>query len=133
MRIWHTKLIPVLPRQQLLRQWRELNSIFKKQDKHILINFIYDEVDADLQMYTSKVIKEMQRRKYRVNLQNMEAYFGGGASTQEMIDFMCEFDCYDKKMTDRYLRQCYYNLQEKYDCGGITEEEWQRIESEVEI
>ena len=25
---------------------------------------------------------------------------------------------------DRYLRQCYYNLQEKYDYGGITDAEW---------
>jgi len=30
-----------------------------------------------------------------------------------------------------YLKQCYYNLQEKYDCGGISEEEWEKIK-EVE-
>jgi hypothetical protein len=28
---------------------------------------------------------------------------------------------------DRYLKQCLYNLQEKYDCGGISEEEWEKI------
>lgn len=28
---------------------------------------------------------------------------------------------------DRYLKQCLLNLQEKYDCGGITEEEWLKI------
>ena len=27
----------------------------------------------------------------------------------------------------RYLRQCLYNLQEKYDCGGISKEEWYNI------
>lgn len=31
-------------------------------------------------------------------------------------------------MTDT-LKQCYYNLQEKYDCGGITQVEWQKIEN----
>ena len=28
---------------------------------------------------------------------------------------------------DRYLMQCYYNLQEKHDCGGISDDEWQKI------
>ena len=32
--------------------------------------------------------------------------------------------------TDRYLKQCLYNLQEKADRGIITQEEWQKIENE---
>ena len=28
---------------------------------------------------------------------------------------------------DRYLKQCYYNLQEKYDRHIITAEEWEKI------
>lgn len=28
---------------------------------------------------------------------------------------------------DRYFIQCYYNLQEKYDCGGINPEDWEKI------
>ena len=28
---------------------------------------------------------------------------------------------------DRYLVQCLYNLQEKYDCGGVTFDEWDNI------
>ena len=28
---------------------------------------------------------------------------------------------------DRYLRQCYFNLQEKYDRGIITFDEWKKI------
>lgn len=44
MRLWHIDLITnsLLPKSQLLAQWSELNSIFKKQDKNILINYIYD-------------------------------------------------------------------------------------------
>lgn len=38
MRLWHIDLIPYLPKTQLISQWRELNSVFKKQNKHILIN-----------------------------------------------------------------------------------------------
>lgn len=29
---------------------------------------------------------------------------------------------------ERYLKQCLFNLQEKYDCGGIPENEWKMIE-----
>ena len=28
---------------------------------------------------------------------------------------------------DRYLKQCYYNLQEKHDCEGIISEEWLKV------
>ena len=28
---------------------------------------------------------------------------------------------------NRYYEQCYYNLQEKYDCGGILSMSWERI------
>ena len=32
---------------------------------------------------------------------------------------------------ERYLKQCYYNLQEKYDCRGISKEEWMKIHKYV--
>ena len=51
MRLWHKDLIEVLPRQQLLGQWRELNSIFKLQNRHILIDFVYVYPKEDLLTY----------------------------------------------------------------------------------
>lgn len=33
----------------------------------------------------------------------------------------------------RYLNQCLYNLQEKYDCGGIPDDEWKRITDNFEV
>jgi hypothetical protein len=30
-------------------------------------------------------------------------------------------------MNDRYLKQNLYNLQEKYDCGGISQDDWDAI------
>lgn len=39
MRLWHCEIIPYLPKTQLIAQWRELNSIFAREDKHILINY----------------------------------------------------------------------------------------------
>ena len=123
MRLWHKDLIEVLPRQQLLGQWRELNSIFKLQNKHILINFVYEYDKKILCNYSKLVIDEMFKRGYKVNIYNYERYFNGS-------DYLlCPYeDIFTYKMNERYLKQCLYNLQEKYDCGGISQEEWQKIE-----
>ena len=128
MRLWHKDLIEVLPRQQLLGQWRELNSIYKKQDKHILINFIYEYDFGHLLGYNNIVIAEMEKRCYKINLENAKNYFD--QLIKENGGFKMPFYelLFKEKMNERYLKQCLYNLQEKYDCGGITQEEWQKIE-----
>ena len=124
MRLWHKDLIEVLPRQQLLGQWRELNSIFKLQNRHILINFVYEYSEDHLYTYSIDVIAELQKRGYKYNLDNFNKYFN-----VKKQRFIISFeDCYKNKMNERYLKQCLYNLQEKYDCGGISQEEWQKIE-----
>ena len=116
MRLWHYELIPYLPKSQLLAQWRELNSIFKKQDKHILINYIYDYPKSDLLLYTHLVTKEMESRGFKINPTNYENYFdkfdvyGVIFNKNECIPFK-------NHHTYRYLMQCFYNLQEKYDRG----------------
>lgn len=127
MRLWHESLIEVLPRQQLLGQWRELNSIYKKEDKHILINFIYEYPKKDLLLYSLKVILIMQRRGYNINLKNFIDYFQIKDYKEMQKILLSNAKTFVKKMNKRYLLQCYYNLQEKYDCGGITEKEWNKI------
>ena len=122
MRLWHKALIEVLPRQQLLGQWRELNSIFKLQNRHILIDFVYYYPKEDLLTYSTMIILEFNKRRYKYDLTNFNNYFG----KQTVSDLVEE--PFKGKFTDRYLKQCLYNLQEKYDCGGITKEEWQKIE-----
>lgn len=123
MRLWHYDLIKVLPRQQLLGQWRELNSIFKKEDNHILINFIYYYEKEHLLLYSNLVMAEMRERGYQIRtMENYNKYFEGILSTGNVLK------CFPDKMNDRYLKQCYYNLQEKYDCGNISKEEWEKIE-----
>lgn len=121
MRLWHTDLIEVLPRQQLGGQWNELGSIYKNQENHILINFVYNYPKEDLYNYSIKVINERQKRGYKYDLTNFWKYFDG-----EKIDYMKQ--PFVEKMTDKYLAQCYFNLMEKHDCGGMTDEEWENID-----
>lgn len=130
MRLWSIDIIDVLPRQQLLSQWREINRlfVFGKRISHILINFIYDYDETDLYRYSLLVLSECRKRGYRINAKKMTSYFEAANILGHGVFYNRPFA---GKMTDRYLRQCYYNLQEKYDCGGMSEEEWKRIEDKV--
>lgn len=125
MRIWHTDLIPVLPKQQLNGEWRELNTIFKakKPINHLLINFAYDYPKAHLLAYAIKILAERKRRGYKYNTAAMNEYF----TAEDYAEAEKITVPFPNKMTERYLIQCYYNLQEKYDCGGVTDGEWIRI------
>ncbi len=76
MRLWHYKLIPFLPKGQLLSQWRELNSIFAKQEHHILINYIYINFEKCLYDYSLLVIAEMWQRMFKIkSFEKFENYF----------------------------------------------------------
>lgn len=125
MRLWHYKLIEHLPKSQLLAQWRELNSIYKKQDKHILINYIYSYPKEDLFIYSGLVIGEMYFRGFKIkSFENYNKYF---KNITKPKDFYIPFENHH---TDRYLLQCFYNLQEKYDCGqkDFTEQQYKDLE-----
>lgn len=126
MRLWHYELVKngLLPKSQLVAQWRELNSIFKKQDKHILINYIYDYLDSHLLVYTILVIEELKRRNIKIkSYENMQNYFKRTLeilAEDEPIDLVKlskVFIPFRNEHDDRYLKQCFYNLQEKYDRG----------------
>ncbi len=114
MRLWHYKLLPYLPKSQLLAQWRELNSIFKDQPRHILINYIYTYPKEDLLIYSDMVYSEMLRRGYRVRI-------GAGTPFTDYFGIVCPFlemrPPFPKHHNFAYLRQCYYNLEEKFMRG----------------
>lgn len=127
MRLWHIDLIPYLPKSQLLAQWRELNSIFKKQDKHILINYVYDYDKYYLYCYTIKVLEEIGNRHYNYNLVNFCEYFDyvWYKELYEMKHFL-KFAEHNKE----YLTICYWNLREKYIRGqkDFTKEVWNKLD-----
>lgn len=109
MRLWHIDLIPYLPKLQLLAQWRELNSIFKKQDKHILINYIYNYDKKYLYVYTIQVLDEMQKRHI-----NIKSYTKFNAYFEDVCQKPILSSLRFTEQDDEYLTICYYNLREKY-------------------
>jgi len=109
MRLWHQDIIKLLPKSQLLAQWRELNSIFAKEDRHILINYIYDYPKEHLYTYTQLVLQEMKKRGFTIRtFDKMNHYFEGIDTTQKIEAPFAEHH------NDEYLEICYFNLKEKY-------------------
>lgn len=114
MRLWHYKIIHYLPDSQLIAQWRELNSIFRKQDKHILINYIYEYSDEHLHDYSLMVIEEMRKRGISIHsFDNFNKYF----KDKSFVTCFGLIKPFPNHHNNRYLLQCFYNLQEKYDRG----------------
>ena len=110
MRLWHHDIIRFLPRSQLIAQWRELNSIFAEEDKHILINYIYDYSPDHLYTYTKIVLDEFKVRGYTIrSYEKMERYFPSHVQIVEKL--------FENEHDDDYFEICYFNLREKYIRG----------------
>ncbi len=125
MRLWHKDLIPLLPRKQLLGQWRECCAIAKSihekgTPNHILVNRIMQYPINHFYTYASLVFDELIKRGYHADwirvARDFPKYF-----------IRAEDDLFVTWHDDRYLRQCFFNLQEKFDCGGITLDEFSKI------
>ena len=109
MRLWHYDLLAFLPRSQLLAQWRELNSIYAKQDQHVLINYVYAYDKSHLYVYSQAVMAEMQAQGYTIrSFDKMNAYFDG-ADLSDLPERV-----FPEHHTLEYVTICYYNLYEKF-------------------
>ena len=122
MRLWHRDLLPYLPASQLLAQKRECDLIWKdiangKKTNHVLINYIWEYEDylKELSIYYWLLKEEFNKRGFKFNFSN---------------NFVAKnvFYGYDKPFknhhNDRYLLQCFYNLQEKYERGQKDFDVW---------
>lgn len=132
MRLWHKDLISVLPRQQLLGQWRELCCIAsniknKNSPNHLLVNKVLDYSFLHFKFYCYIVINEMKKRGYKINEEKLLK----NKVWEETNATISNDDIFKDWHNERYLKQCLYNLQEKYDCGGISNEEWSKIEKNI--
>ena len=127
MRLWHYALIPYLPRQQLLGQWRELCLVAKNISEkgtpgHILVNKVADYPERHLVAYAYIVYHNMTYRGYKPDVQKFLKY----TSFKDIAIGVSNL--FSVWHTTRYLKQCINNLAEKHDCGAIPEEEWSEIE-----
>ena len=129
MRLWHKDLISVLPKAQLVAQWRECSAIAGAIIKngtpnHLLVNLVLEYDFSHFIQYSWLIRGEMMKRGYRTMdsvMKKIESLAHGDLNlTYEEI--------YQNWHDNRYFKQCYYNLQEKFDCNGMSLEEWKQIE-----
>jgi len=133
MRLWHYKLIPVLPNAMLVSQWRECIAIKRQWEKgtlkHRLVSYVMDYNKKYFRNYIFLLVNEIGNRDIKIQDKLYDelikfSFSDGGLVSQNLMY---------QEHNDRYLKQCYYNLQEKYDRGIVTQEEWQKIEDYINI
>ena len=134
MRLWHKDLIKYLPKKQLVGQWRECCAIMAGLAKngtvdHPLVRKITDYPLNQFWSYSALLYGELCFMGYKPRWSAFwNPYFKvTGGWTELPATLFADWH------TDRYLRQCLYNLQEKYDCGVITSEEWKKIVDSFDI
>ena len=128
MRLWHKDLIPALPREQLVAQWRELSAIAGSIQKngtpnHILVNFVLKYDYDHFINYALEVRTEMMTRGYRT----MDSVWNKIVALKPDWKHLTHEEIYKYKMNPEYLKICYFNLKEKWICEGIKEQDWDKI------
>jgi len=127
MRLWHKDLIQYLPKNQLLGQWRECCLIarsisIKGTPNHILVNKIMDYPIQHFIAYARLVQTEMLKRGYVPAWWSFIKWLADKEYAVEPINLFYKWH------NNTYLRECFYNLEEKYMCGGISEDDWYKID-----
>lgn len=93
---------------------------------------------AHFYKYTMLVLIEMRKRGYKISnksLRNLEYNFGiaicncGGFldDVKESVNILSVYDLFADWHNERYLKQCFYNLQEKADCDGMSSLEYVKL------
>lgn len=131
MRLWHKNLIEALPREQLVAQWRECSAIAgniqtKGTPNHILVNKVLDYDFNHFITYAKLVRAEMTKRGYRT----MDSVWNKIVALKPDWKEVQFWELYFNWMDDEYETICYYNLMEKYRCGGISKEDWFKIQKQ---
>ena len=134
MRLWHKDLISVLPKEQLVAQWRELSAIAGAIQKngtpnHVLVNFVLDYDYNNFISYAYYIRKEMTNRGYRT----MDSVWDKITSLKPDYKIIAINDIYSDIMDNRYLAICCYNLLEKYFPDGFGQEDWNKIEEATDL
>ena len=137
MRLWHQKLIPYLPRQQLLGQHRECAALRGKGwgRKHSVVDYVFTYAPDELVAYHYLIMEEMRHRGYNPDKTWYNTNWRGSAleevkgwSYQETVDtiFRAAMDHDDmiySEHNNAYLLECIENLKSK----GIDTTEMEKL------
>ena len=94
---------------------------------HILVNKIMNYNWTDFEYYSELVVRCLKEKGYKINENTWKNFNELVKNCWKFSNINHEF-IFKGWHNERYLKQCLFNLQEKYDCGGISDEEWKIIE-----
>lgn len=116
MRLWDYRLLKVLPDKFIIAEWRECIAIKRQWEKgtlkHRLVSYVMDYDKIYFGEYINNIICELDKRKIKYNEKlKFEIYDFCCNDIQNIFKIVNNYP----EHNDRYLKQCYFNLQEKYD------------------
>lgn len=127
MRIWHQKLIPLLDRQRLLGQHRELCALRGRGwgRKHATVDYVFEHFPDNLVAYHYLVMNEMKRRGYKPDEKWYNCDYRGAILGVEkgwtnpkfiqniLLNTQISGEPIYFEHDDAYLNECLNNLKEK--------------------
>ena len=116
MRLWHEKIIPLLPKSQLLGQHRECCALrgngWKK--KHKTVDYVFSYSPYLLFRYHLLVMEEMEKRGYNVSEEWKDKNYRGKIAEKYMnLEEEVIEDPIYKEHNIEYLDECIENLRNK--------------------
>lgn len=116
MRLWHEKLIPLLPRQQLLGQHREIAALRGKGwgKKHATVDYVFTHPYYKLFQFHLLVMEEMERRGYTPDPLWYDPLYRGKMLPPMKVNepLPVTYPLY-LEHNDAYLEECLTNLAQK--------------------
>lgn len=118
MRLWHERLIPLLPRQQLLGQHRECCALRGAGwgRLHATVNYVFAYDRARLFAYHQRIMAEMARRGYKVTPEWLRPEYRGKSTPadRDVRPVSVKGGALVYREHDAaYLRECIDNLRGK--------------------
>jgi hypothetical protein len=116
MRLWHEKIISLLPKSQLLGQHRECCALrgngWKK--KHKTVDYVFSYSPYLLFRYHLLVMEEMEKRGYNVSEEWKDKNYRGKIAEKYMnLEEEVIEDPIYKEHNNKYLDECIENLRNK--------------------
>ena len=135
MRLWHQKIIPYLPRQQLLGQHRECCALRGAGwgRNHSVVNYVFEHDPVSLISYHYLIMNEMEHRGYHPDKTwKLTNYRGSTLGYTDEPKWHCGNAIVDYLMcveagamiypehNDEYLQECLDNLKGKGICIDLN-------------
>lgn len=132
-------MLSVMPPKWILSQWREclgVGGCLVVGLNHATVNRVKNYSIQHFVVYCDIVRKEMLHRGYTVGTNtieklnkdiNFEEILKDVQVTDEKTVLVNDVPLFDEWHDFRYIRQCYYMMEEKYDCGMLSDEEMNKL------